>query len=233
MALTRKTPVGWFLTSNGQLQTDRFGLSTATARWARLDIGGTAPGTPVVFGNAHPLWTYLDCDKVSISQTEHGWEAEANFFGVTGSPEPIYEVDHSTSEEPIETHKDFRTQLGGTPTNRLNGAKFDTDANGAGFIGFTDFKNDTDLADAWRGIRSYLSPGVVWRKNYVTKTLPSDFGDVGSIDVPEGNPPQLPTGRNWLYLGLVWEQRGITYSVKKEWRASGRRGWNPKIYARG
>ena len=63
--------------------------------------------------------------------------------------------------------------------------------------------------------------------------LGDDFGDVGCVDFPEGNAPQLPTGRNWLYVGLVWEQRGLTYSVKKEWRASGRRGWNNDIYSRG
>ena len=231
MALTRMTPAGWFMTSNGQLQTDRFGLSTATARWSRLDIGGTNPGSPTAFGNAHPLWTYLDCDKVSISQTEHGWEAEANFFGVSGTPEPLYEVDHSTSEEPIETHKDFRSKLGGKPGDVLHGAHFDEQG---AFTGFTDFKDgDTETADTWRGIRAYLSPGVVWRKNYVTKSRPNDFGDVGCVDFPEGNAPQLPTGRNWLYVGLVWEQRGLTYSVKKEWRASGRRGWNNDIYSRG
>jgi hypothetical protein len=229
MALTRKTPAGWIKQSNGQLQTDRFGLSQATARWARLDVGDGDPGTPTAFGYAHPLWGYLDCDKVSISQTTEGWEAEASFFGVAGIPNPIYEVDFATSEEPIETHPDFVSRLAGTPGKPITGAKFDTAANGGGFLGF----NGTDAGDTWRGIRAYLSPGVVWRKNYVTKTAPNDFGDVGSIDVPEGGPPGLPNGRNWLYTGLTWEQRGYTYQVKKEWRASGRRGWNSEIYRRG
>lgn len=230
MALTRKTPAGWFKTSNGQLQTDRFGLSQATAKWVRLDLGDSDPGAPTTFGTAHPLWGYLDCDKVSISQTTEGWEAEASFFGVTGTPEAVYEIDLATSEEPIETHRDFRSRLGGTSSSPLHGAKFDTDANGGGFLGFNGPFSSGDEADTWRGIRAYLNPGAVWRKTSVTKTRPGDLGELGHIDIPEGNPPLIPNGRNWLYTGLVWEQRGLTYQVKKEWRASGRRGWNNTIY---
>lgn len=228
MALTRKTPVGWIKTSNGQLQTDRFGLSQAAARWVRMDVGDTDPGAPTSFGSAHPLWSYLDCDKISISQTEHGWEAEASFFGVTGIPSPIYEIDFSMSEEPIETHKEFATKLAGTPANKLHGARFEPDGNFAGFVTFPAGREAE--RDIWQGIRSFLNPGAVWRKNYVTKSRPGDIGDLGRIDVPEGDPPTLGNSQNWLYTGLTWEQRGLTYQVKKEWRASGRRGWNTDIY---
>ena len=227
MALIRKGTLGWIKTSNGQLQTDRYGLAQATARWERLDTGDSDPGAPTSFGSQHPLWTYLDCDKVSVTQTEAGWVGEGSFYGFTGSPDPIYDLDYSTSEEPIETHKDFRTSLGGTPTTPLHGAKFDSDG---AFLGFsTGFASDAE-ADAWRGIRGYLSPGAIWRKNYITKVRPTDLGELGHIDIPEGSPPTIPNGRNWLYIGLTWEQRGLTYTVRKEWRASGRRGWNTSIY---
>jgi hypothetical protein len=228
MTLTRKCPVGWVKVSNGNLQTDRFGLSQAVAKWVRMDKGDSDPGTPAVFGNVHPLWSFLECDKVSIAQTEAGWEAEAAFFGCDGNPDPIYDLDYSTSEEPIETHKDFDTTLAGTSKHRLHGAVFDS--LGA-FLGFTNFGEDAELAATWRGISSYLNPGAIWRKNYVTKTRPTDVGQLGRIDVPEGNPPSVPNGRNWLYIGLTWEQRGLTYQVRKEWRLSGRRGWNQLIYS--
>jgi hypothetical protein len=196
MSLTRRGAVGWIKISNGQLQTDRFGLSQATARWARMDVGDANPGAPTAVGLAHPLWPYLDCDKVTVTQNEAGWDCEAQFFGVAGSPEPVYELDFSTSEEPIETHREFRRRIGGTPADPLNGATFDPDG---AFIGFAGpFSSEAD-ADTWRGITSYLNPGAVWRKNYVTKVRPTDLGDLGHIDVPEGNPPLIrPAGIGYI-----------------------------------
>ena len=233
MAITRKGQTGWFLTSPGSLQTDRYGLATASARWRRQDIANTTnPGSPVSFGQTHPIWFFLNCDKVVISQSENGWDCEASFFGVDGIPQPIYDLDLSTSEEPIETHANFRTSIGGTPAAPLNGAQFSTDTNTLGeFIGFNGPFANTTAEDTWRGIRSYLAPGAVWRKTQVTATRPNDIADVGNIDVPEGSPPALGSGRNWLYKGLTYEQKGLTYTVRKEWLLSGRRGWNTTIYA--
>lgn len=227
MALNRKGQTGWVLQSNGSLQTDRHGLAQATARWTRADVGNANPGSPVGFGSLHPLWSYLACDRFTITQEEAFWVCEAQFYGVNGVPEPIYELDYSTSEEPIETHKDFRATIGGKPTAVLHGAKFDTDGVFVGFAG--PFADNTE-EDTWRGITSYLAPGAIWRKSYTTSTRPADLGSVGKIDVPEGSAPAVPTGYNWLYLGVTWEQRGRTYSVRKEWRLSGRRGWNATIY---
>lgn len=233
MAITRKGQTGWFLTSPGTLQTDRYGLATASARWRRQDIANTTnPGSPVSFGQTHPIWFFLNCDKVVISQSDNGWDCEASFFGVDGIPQPIYELDLSASEEPIETHANFRSAIGGKPGSALHGAEFDSST--GEFIGFTGkttpFANDTER-DEWQGIRSYLAPGAVWRKTQVTATRPNDIADVGDVDTPEGSPPAIGTGRNWLYKGLTYEQKGLTHTVRKEWLLSGRRGWNTTIYS--
>ena len=225
MPLTRKGRAGWFLESPGTLQTDRYGLSSAVARWARYDLGATDPGTPTSFGQAHPIWSSLSCDKVQISHQGTHWQCEASFFGIYGSPQPIYEIDMRTSEEPIESHPLFDTFAYPEGTN---GSKFDADGQ---FLGFYPVVNETNeiTNPAWVGVRGFLSPGTVWKKRYVTNLRPTDIGAVGSIDTPEGNPPSYG-GRNWLYNGLTWEQRGLTYTVTKEWLLSGPLGWNSEIY---
>lgn len=227
MSLTRKGTIGWILEKNGVLQTDRFGMSSATAKWARYDLGGNVdPGQPVFFGNSHPLWTFLTCDKVSVEHTGTHWEAEANFFGVLGTPTPIYELDLRTSEEPIESHPNFVQFAYPVGTN---GSRFDP-VDGS-FLGFVPLYNGTDVTNpTWAGVRGYLAPGAVWRKCYVSTVQPNDISIVGKIDTPEGSPPAIRSGSNWLYTGLNWEQRGLVYSVKKEWLLSGRQGWNADIY---
>lgn len=73
------------------------------------------------------------------------------------------------SNEPIETHPDFKTKIGGTPSRRLNGATFDKDGK---FIGFsvteqlnqngTPTSNDNSAQDL-AGVKSYLSPKLTYR----------------------------------------------------------------------
>lgn len=222
MSLTRRGQTGWFFSSSGQLQTDRFGLAQASGRWTRTDIPTTTnPGSPIAFGSLHPVWPWMTCDRFTIGVEEGVWVCDGQFFGVQGTPEPVYEFDRSTAQEAIETHNDFE-EFAGTPSAPQSGAQFDAEG---GFIGFT-----SPSFPLFRGVTDYLSPGAVWRKNYVTTVRPADVSTVGKVDVPEGTPPAVPAGRNWLYMGLTWEQRGRVYTVRKEWLLSGRLGWNPFIY---
>jgi hypothetical protein len=71
----------------------------------------------------------------------------------------------------------------------------------------------------------------MWRKVYVTASQPDTFGSIGTIAVPDGSPPTAPSGYNWLFTGISWEQKAQTYVVHKEWRLSGRHGWNSTIYS--
>jgi hypothetical protein len=226
MAITRKGQTGWILESPGALQTDRFGLATATARWRRMDTATNAnPGTPVVFTNTHPLWSYLSCDKYTISQADNGWNCEASYYGFTGSPDPIYELDMRAAEEPIESHPDFASFAFPEGTN---GSKFGSDQM---FEGFKPEYDGTVITNPdWVGVRAYLAPGAVWRKTYLSASRPSSLSGIGAIATPDGSPPTVGGAYNWLYTGLTYEQRGAIYTVRQEWLLSGRRGWNASIY---
>ena len=111
-------------TSGGQLVTDRFGMSSARAVWWYY---GDSPESQVSIFSAHPRWSFLEMDKRTIVLRPDGaWDIVGDYFGVDGNPEPIYALDNSTSQEPIETHPNFAA-FGG------NGAVFDEDGL---FVGF-------------------------------------------------------------------------------------------------
>jgi hypothetical protein len=227
MALTIKGNGGKFLESNGTLTTDRFGLSTATAIW--FQAGNTAPEMPSS-GAPHPYWTELKCEGVTVKQDVEGFRLEGRYAGIYGPTLPVYELSESMSEEPIETHPDFKD--------------FATDANGykphpddGSFVGFVRRPEwDLNLDDPtpreitnplWIGVRSYLVPGATFRKTYVTINAPSP-GTLGSISTPEGAPSY--SDRTWLYAGMAYERRADVYVIREEWRLSGPRGWNTIIY---
>lgn len=220
MALTKKGTLGLTLDSYGMLQTDRYGMSTATATWFQLsDI----TGVPITFGASHPVWSFLKCDKVNVSYDKPYWRVEASYFGVNGTPAAIYELDVSMSEEPVETHPDF-ADFAGAPGSEANGATFDAEGAFLGFVG-------AGANPEWVGVRSYLAPGMIWRKTYVASSTPPSVSTLGLIDTPEGSPPSVESGRTWMFSGLSFEQKGLVYQVRKEWRLSGRRGWNTTLYA--
>lgn len=239
-----KYPIGEQLVnqSYGDLVTDRFGLSSATAEW--WYYGGN-PAGQIGIRSAHPLWPFMHVDRRTIRHVGAYWQILADYFGVDGNPEPVYTLSLSLSSEPVETHKNF--------------SQFGTDANGATFDengGFEGFlrrpappKADEAKLNAsaaalrewyathpvtntqWVGVRDYLSPGATWTETRVTSSKPSngEISQLGRIDNPNGNAP-TPSGRNWLFSGLSFDQKAKTYTVRREWTLSGPRGWNPTLY---
>ena len=221
----------FFITSAGQLVTDRFGMSSAVSTWF---YSGPLPETAVALKSFHPRWHFLNCDKTTITRRSDGaWDIQATYFGVQGKPEPLYTLEQTLSNEPIETHKEFAT-FAGTPTspNTAHGAYFDpTDHM---FVNFKQVESSpgTCTNPEWVGVRDYLSPGVTWRKISVTTTKPAT-GTVGKTAHPPGSPPNFGEKYNWLAMGLSYDQKALVYQVREEWRLSGSRGWNPLIYPGG
>lgn len=137
-------------------------------------------------------------------------------------PPPVYSMERSTSEDPIDSHKKFITDIGGTAAAPINGAKFDP-VTGI-FTGF-------DSTSPFRGQESYLIAGKVWTKTYLSYSSPSsgEESQVGFIDSPDGG-PATPSGRDWLYLGLSSSKEGGIYRLQKSWLLSGPKGWNNIVY---
>lgn len=219
---------GW-VAKGGRYTTDKYGLSTGTYRWEMLVTASPTLGTPVA--SSHPLNSNLVLERSTLGVEDGIAFAEGEYAGIIGSdPTPVYELDVSSSEEPIESHPSF--------------ADFATDANGATydktsgeFVGFTKRPlydpanpNYEVTNAAWVGVRSYLNAGAVWREIRISKTNSVSISDVGHIASPAGTPPSPGSGRTWLYAGASMQQRGNVYTIRREWRLSGLRGWNPTIY---
>ena len=216
------------LTTGGQLNTDRFGLSTAAAKWW---YWGNSPESQISIQSSHPRWSFMNCDRITVNRAEDGhWDIEGTYYGVQGTPAAVYSLNGSLSSDPIETHPDFATfsPWVAVGSNNTNGGGFDADGVFTGFIKLP--KSAGAVTNAkWVGVRDYLSPGVTWTETTVRTAAPTDLTSIGRIMSPSGPVPDL-NPRNWLYNDCSYELRGRAYTIKKEWRLSGRGGWNSSIY---
>lgn len=181
----------------------------------------------------HPRFTTMAVSRITWARVDAGQFYRVTYLyeGFLGSlPEPEYELDVSTAEEPIATHPDFET-FAGTAAAPLNGAVFidpetgkPTTDNAKGV--FREFSMSGDKA----GVEGYLSPGASWSEISFSSTRPSGMGDIGEIDEPAGSEPSFGSGRNWIYSGANYRRRGNIYEVRKTWLLSGRNGWDADIY---
>lgn len=188
--------------------------------------------------SVHPRFTSMGVSKITWRKGVAGkfYRVTYVYEGFLNSiPEPVYVLDASLSEEPIELHPDF-TSIAGTPESPLNGAVFiDPDTgkittdNAKGV--FREFMATVDgSANLKAGIESYLSANARWSEISFSKTRPSDLGSLGSIDNPSGSNPSFGV-RTWLYDGVSYEQRGAIFQIRKSWLLSGRTGWDEDIYS--
>jgi hypothetical protein len=222
----------------GELTTDLYGLSTCTSAWScPTDKPNLIPAMFI----PHPYFPFVNMERRRITIAEGRFNIIGEFAGIDGfSTVPIYELCLGLGEEPIETHPNF-VQFAGTPDAPINGAifvdfetgQFSTDPSRAIFDKFTIINPSTNQLNQFAGISTYFAPNqMVWRQRYYARDRPSDISRVGHVMTPEGPFPYIGGGygQNWLYQGVTYEQRGVCFSVSREWRASGWRGWDYTIY---
>ena len=162
----------------------------------------------------------------------------------------VYSLQGATSSMPIETHPEFHTFAGNplAPDTWVNGASFvsDPEADDYGrFLGFTAklVKDDNNnvVASQKAGITSYLEAGYLFTETRVYSTSPTSssisqlMNNLGEIDEPDSveeivnlNPR---ANYNWLLVTCDVETIGEGMRITRKWRLSGRRGWDPQIYA--
>ncbi len=206
---------GLFLESFGQLHTDIYGLSTATAVYVSPAYRMAYPA----MYSAHPLWGFLRMERRTVSM-EYGFcRTTCEYAGFEGTPVAVIEWSSGISEEPIQTHPEFAS-FGGTPSSPLNGAIFvdyETGKKSDDDVRGTFDKFWSNPPNKWAGVTSYLLPVIVKR---ITEISPSPIlvDIVGSL---EGT---------LLCTSASSTQRGIVYQNVTEFRGAGPRGWNTDLY---
>jgi hypothetical protein len=173
--------------------------------------------------------TGIACGHVQIKLH---YEGKATAFIGSDTIQDI-SVDVTTSQEPIETHPDFTTDIGGTPETPLHGAYFD--ATTFEFLGFpvVDPSEQESLPSRFAGLRSYLMPQQTFTSNTVELSYPTsdEIGNVGKVFDPGINLPELPGERNWLNTGIrVQNIANVYFRTQKTGMLSGPRKWIPEVY---
>lgn len=144
---------------------------------------------------------------------------------------------NSTGEDPIETNYNFLVGHDGDPSivefsggaltagDSVNattgGAVFDSDGK---FLYFNKLAKRNLF-----GVTSYLNPNLTYRRSFTTSTTPS-LTAVGRIITASSDFPTTIAGATWLCTGIQYVQRGKTFEVSQDFRASDRKGWNTYVY---
>jgi len=160
-----------------------------------------------------------------------------------------YNLQGSTSTEPIETHPDFK-EFGGTPkiigqkgTND-KGARFDEAGKFVGFAVEPAFEDPDPppFGEDYRkaGVRSFLAASVTYCETAVfTEDGFAGAGAaelavtvLGKIDDPPDSDLKPPDEGDfdWLLITLDAEEVGKGVRIRKCWRLSGSLGWDEDIY---
>jgi hypothetical protein len=197
--------------------------------------------------SVHPIFTYISMEKREMSLKGPYARAVCSYAGIENSVSdftaPFYELIIGLSEEPIETHPNFVSKIGWTAMAPKNGAVFRhvntgqrvtqyaKASNNDGYV-FDSFLVFVDgKLNEFAKVESYLEASqVTWRKTYNGVAHPSNLVEAGKIGNPDGPAPSLPSGRNWLDMGITATKRGSAVQLVHEWRASGRRGWIQSVY---
>ena len=199
--------------------------------------------TPSDLGISLPLVsrTFTQCDGEAESSGESGYEVTLHFEGAEADfkysdTQITFEFDASMAEEPIQSHPSFdklKKKYGWStadkafpetmPANSTASNALSTDATKTG-------------KSSLYGCDSYLAVGAVFRKTYISTTVPSHI--LKGIGTIVSKPPGIgqfyipPTGskRNWLKTAPKVRRRGSAVEVTEEWMLSGPAGWNKDVY---
>lgn len=168
--------------------------------------------------------------------------------------EVVHTLRVTTTTEPIDTHPNFGSQIGGNSEKPLHQAEYDEDG---AFRKFPlkylenqgEMKPDTALnakgdqfnfgdQNRYAGVSSYLNASAIWTRSFSSENSPTLAG-IGRISTPSGDAP-TPEGRTWLYSGFSAtftspslndrSSQQVQGRITQEWRLSGRKGWDTDIY---
>lgn len=186
-----------------------------------------------ITGNAHPDDSRAVSVAGTISFDETHQYADLEYRGVWSTSAIAIDVQAGLQSNPIETHPNFVSTLGGTPASPLNSAYFD--ATTGAFVGWP-----AGAAHNLGGVRYYLAASNTYRFTQSTTsatTVATALGNLGSIassitaggltvSQTDGFMSQAVT-LDYEYVG-VGVQSVYTYSIV--WVSTQPPGWNTYIY---
>lgn len=135
-----------------------------------------------------------------------------------------YSLDGTTSEDDIRSHPEFIL------LDRLYGDGQDHDGKPF-FPAQLQDENGVEFRNPMAGVDSYLVPGLVWTKKWVSKKLPPELAKtLGTIEMPPGNPPPLNGRRVWIKTRCRASWRGNVWEIEESWLLTGPYGVAPELY---
>ena len=142
----------------------------------------------------------------------------------------IYEMEASTTQEPIETHVRYES----VTVEELNLIR-DALKKSRQLMPLAISDAAFELYEKMlKGVTSYLNPGVTWKQTITKARLSEDRTDLRGLglidDSPPGPLPSVEEGRTWIRSGSTESIRGSALQVVNTWRLSGRSGWDSDLY---
>jgi hypothetical protein len=147
------------------------------------------------------------------------------------------QINGTAAQEPIETHPKFNGQEGFGTVNDADLAAIRKALSDGGTPVFTGTGINKTAAEnlyslMLKGVTHYYTPsGITYSETFDETTKP-DLNELCTVDRPPTDAPRIPSGSNWLLIGVrsnkVYSPDTGTsfWRVTREWLASGPRGWN-------
>lgn len=184
-------------------------------------------------GGTHSPYDYCFFDSAEVTTIEGGYESVTiNYKGFWNSKYSTITIQSSTNTDPIDSHPRF-CEFGGDKDDPKNGAIFRDDET---FDKFELYIGNS-LND-FAGVKSYLSPNYVVSEKieYAFSTF-EDLKSIGKVQSPGGSSSGAQKARNlargqrdFLVTSISWQAFGQGCIVTKNYRLSGKNGWDDDIY---
>ena len=187
--------------------------------------------------SSHPAYPNLMLYEASKQSKEGGISRiTCTYKGVLITNPYVFmqqSFDGSVTSEPIETHPKFSMPEDDPPVTaaELDAITVALENNVPYTIDSPDATDEGVLLynKKRRGVTSWLRFGAVYSQSYVIPAPPSDYGSLGKVVNPPGA-PGLPDSQNYLWSGYSWTKAGGVVTVRKDYMASGRKGWDSDLY---
>jgi hypothetical protein len=239
-AITYFGQLGLQIQAVGNVGVSRYGLAEGDVIW-KVPTSQAFTLSPA-FGIQHPILPYMLMEKVSFELDNCYTQITGHFVGAYPNATPTYDYQPSFGEEPIQTHPNFGGATATVDDGSIVGAAggpitfssiSQTAVTGVVFNQDGTFKEILPKSpNNLGGVTAYLLAQGLYVKSVVLNS-PPDCSNDGTISYPDGgNVPAIKGGGNWLQMPTVYQQRAVTvFDARVSWKASGRKGWNPTIYA--